>query len=192
LDEHVLSRLMKLLGLEYDDGKLLKDGTHPVMSVEHYVLMAGNETERVLDAYHFLIEGGQATTSVELLPSGRTPGHRWRYLWITRYSEIPSLICFPRIGRAASLLERGQLIDFRGRYSVDPIFSDAVASLRADVEQQPSRILVAMERFYKRWQSDVTQIGAALRIPVCDETRSAIRKPSSPEVDSSERSVSAS
>jgi hypothetical protein len=26
LDEHVLSRLMKLLGLEYDDGKLLKDG----------------------------------------------------------------------------------------------------------------------------------------------------------------------
>ena len=48
LDERVLSRLMKLLGLEYDDGKLLKDGTHPVTSVEHYVLIAGNETERVL------------------------------------------------------------------------------------------------------------------------------------------------
>jgi hypothetical protein len=162
LDERVLSRLMKLLGLEYDDGKLLKDGTHPVTAVEHYVLIAGNETERVLDAYHFLIERGQATTSEELLPAGRTPGHRWRYLWITRYSEIPSLICFPRIGRAASLLERGQLIDIRGRHSVDPIFYDAVASSRADVEQQPSRVLVATEGFYKRWQSDVTQIGAAL------------------------------
>jgi hypothetical protein len=162
LDEHVLSRLMKLVGLEYETGKLLRDGTHPVTSAEHYVLIAGNETERVLDAYRFLIERGRATTSVELLPAGRTPGHRWRYLWITRVSEVPSLICFPRIGLAASLLERGQLIDFRGRYSVDPIFYDAVASLRAHVEQQPGRVLVAMEGFCKRWQSDVTQIGAAL------------------------------
>jgi hypothetical protein len=162
LDEHVLSRLMKLVGLKYDYGKLLKDGTHPVTSAERYVLIAGNETERVLNAYNFLIEQGQAKTSVELVPAGGTPGHRWRYLLITRYSEIPSLICFPRIGRAASVLERGQLIDFHGQYFVDPIFYDAVALLRADVEQQPSKVLVAMEGFYERWQIDVTQIGAAL------------------------------
>lgn len=162
LDELVLSRLMKLVGLKYDYGKLLKDGTHPVTSAEHYVLIAGNETERVLNAYNFLIGQGQPKNSVELLPAGGTPGYRWRYLLIIRDSEIPSLICFPRIGRAASVLERGQLTDFHGEYFVNPIFYDAIALLRADVEQRPSKVLVAMEGLYERWQIDVTQIGAAL------------------------------
>jgi hypothetical protein len=162
LDEHALSRVMKLLGLKYDYGKRLKDGTHPVTSTERYMLIAGNETERVLNAYNFLIGQGQTKTSVELLPASGTPGHRWRYLLITGHSEIPSLICFPRIGRAASVLERGQLSNFHGQYLVDPIFYDAVALLRADVEQQPCKVLVAMGGFYERWQVDVTQIGATL------------------------------
>jgi hypothetical protein len=158
VSEAIISRLMQELGLRYDRETLLADGSYRVASINYYVLIAGNAMQRVLDAYDFLMDRGDQPRSVELVPSDQSPGHRWRYLLITHQSEMPSLICFARIGRAASLLERGQLTAFQGRFNVDPALYAAVASLRKEVEQQPSRAMCAMRGFYDRWKTDVSQI----------------------------------
>ena len=58
LDDRQLSRLTRRLGLKYDDACTLRDGSHPVMSIQHDVLIAGNAKEHVLDAYRLLPGNG--------------------------------------------------------------------------------------------------------------------------------------
>jgi len=162
LNSDAQRHLMEVLGLERDDSRVNDDGSQPVTSTAHYVLIAGNAKERVLVVYNFLMRCGHMETSVELLPASHAPGHRWRYLLMIRYAEVPSLICFPRIGKAASLLESGQLTNFRGQYFVEPLFYAAVDFLRASVEQRPGRVLRAMHEFYKRWDSEVLNIATTV------------------------------
>jgi len=162
LNSDAQRHLMEVLGLQCDDSRVNDDGGQPVTSTAHYVLIAGNAKERVLVVYNFLRKCGHMETSVELLPASLAPGHRWRYLLMIRYGEVPSLICFPRIGKAASLLESGQLTNFQGQYFVDPLFYAAVEVLRASVEQRPGRVLRAMHEFYKRWDREVLNIATTV------------------------------
>jgi hypothetical protein len=162
LNSDAQRHLMEVLGLQCDDSSVNDDGGQPVTSTAHYVLIAGNAKEWVLVVYNFLRKCGHMETSVELLPASLAPGHRWRYLLMIRYGEVPSLICFPRIGKAASLLESDQLTNFQGQYFVDPLFYAAVEVLRASVEQRPGRVLRAMHEFYKRWDREVLNIATTV------------------------------
>jgi hypothetical protein len=158
-----LSRLMAVFGLAPVHRERLTDAKRPVTTVEHYVLLAGNAPERVSTAYDFLVGEDPIRSSVEIVPAGRAPDHRWRYLLIMRQPDIPSLICFPRIGHSAWMLDEGQLPQFRGQLAVGLAFYDAVEALRADVEQRPTRVLEAMRGLYGTWEADIGQIGARLQ-----------------------------
>jgi hypothetical protein len=162
LSDAALSRLMAVFGLTSVHRERLTDEKRPVTTVEHYVLLAGNAPERVSKVYDFLLGDDPVRSSVELVPAGRAPGHRWRYLLIMRQRDIPGLICFPRIGRSARMLDEGQLPQFRGQLAVGPAFYDAVEALRADVEQRPTRVLEAMRELYRTWAADIGQIGVRL------------------------------
>jgi hypothetical protein len=164
LPDDTLSRLMAVLGLTFTlNGEHLADADRFVKSVERYVLFAGNTPRRVSRAYDFLIGGDRKAASVELVPAGHAPGHLWRYLVVMRQPDAPSLICFPRYGRSAEMLERGQLTWFHGRLAVDPAFYNAVEAMRAGVEQRPTRVLHAMRGLYSLRAADIAQIVASLR-----------------------------
>jgi hypothetical protein len=163
LPDAALSRLMAVFGLTSVHRERLTESKRPVTTVEHYVLLAGNAPERVSTVYDFLVGEDPIRSSVELVPAGRAPGHRWRYLLIMRQPDIPSLICFPRIGHSARMLDEGQLPQFRGQLAVGLAFYDAVEALRADVEQRPTRVLEAMRGLYGTWEADIGQIGARLQ-----------------------------
>ena len=163
LPDETLSRLMAVLGLTFaSNGEQLTDAKRFVKSVERYVLFAGNAPQRVSRAYDFLIGGDRKAASVELVPAGHAPGHLWRYLVVMRQRDVPSLICFPRLGRSAELLERGQLTQFHGRLAVDSAFYDAVEAMRAGVEQRPTRVLHAMRGLYSMRAADISRIVASL------------------------------
>ncbi|KAA1001652.1 hypothetical protein FVF58_38995 [Paraburkholderia panacisoli] len=163
LSDAALSRLMAVFGLTSVHHERLTGAKRPVTTVEHYVLLAGNAPERVSTVYDFLVGEDPIRSSVELVPAGHAPGHRWRYLLIMRQPDIPSLICFSRIGRSARMLDEGQLPQFRGQLAVGLAFYDAVEALRADVEQRPARVLEAMRGLHGTWEADIGQIGARLQ-----------------------------
>ena len=166
LPGEALSHLMTIFGLTFLHGEQCgqeADARSPVTIGEHYVLLAGNASERTATGYDFLIGKDPAAASVELVPAGRAPGHRWRYLMIVRQSDVPSLICFPRIGRSARMLDNGKLTRFLGRLAVNPNFYDTVQALRADLEQRPTRVLEAMHGLYTQCATDIEQIGVQMR-----------------------------
>ncbi|CAB3809452.1 hypothetical protein LMG28614_07036 [Paraburkholderia ultramafica] len=162
LSDAAMSRLMAVFGLTSVHRERLTGAKRPVTTVEPYVLLAGNAPERVSTVHDFLVGEDPIRSSVELVPAGRAPGHCWRYQLIMRHADIPSLICFPRIGRSARILDEGQLPQFRGQLAVGPAFYHAVEAMRADVEQRPTRVLEAMRALYRTWAADIGQIGVRL------------------------------
>ncbi|MFM0504819.1 hypothetical protein [Paraburkholderia caffeinilytica] len=163
LADDVLSRLMSIFGLTYPRCERAGEAADSAANAGHYMLFAGNSPERVTRAYAFVTAGDPDAASVELIPAGRTPEHRWRYLLILRGADIPSLICFPRVGRSAQLLELGRLARFHGQFAVSADFYEAVQALRADVEQRPTRVLHAMRTLHRVHAGDIARIHARLK-----------------------------
>lgn len=156
-------RLETLTILDGEQCEQEADVRLPVKTGEHYLLLAGDTLEHVATVYDFLIGGDPAGASVELVPAGRAPGHRWRYLMIMRQSAVPSLICFPRIGRSARMLENGKLARFCGQIAVNPDFYDTVQALRAHLEQRPTLVREAMNQLYTQCANDIVQTRVQLR-----------------------------
>jgi hypothetical protein len=166
LPRNALARLMAIFGLTFLQGEQSEheaDAARPVTTGERYVLLAGNASERVSTVYNFLIGADAAGASVELVPAGRSPAHCWRYLLIMRQPDAPSLICFPRIGRSARMLDNGQLAGFCGQLAVNPDFYGAVQASRTDLEQRPTRALEAMRGLCGQFAEDIVQTGIHMR-----------------------------
>jgi hypothetical protein len=166
LPDDALSCLMAIFGLTPLNRVRCESGADaesPVATARHYVLIAGNAPERVATIHNVLIGASPIGASAELVPAGHAPGHCWRYLLIMRQRGIPSLICFPRIGRSARILDNGDLEGFCGQITVNPNFYDAVQALRAAVEQRPTRVLSAMCALHRARAADIAQTGARMR-----------------------------
>jgi hypothetical protein len=159
--EDVLARLKTVVGLVNRHIPCADDTTRPATATTSYVLFGGNAPERVSAAYDLLIGGNSNGFSVEIVPRGRAPAPRWRYVVVMRESIKPSLMCLARFGRGARMLERGQLARFRGEHAVAPAFFDAIEGLRTGVEQRPTRALSAMRELCEAWPSDIDEIRTA-------------------------------
>jgi hypothetical protein len=163
-----LSRLMSVFGLASLHKEHAACAKRPVTTAGQYVLLAGNEPQRVSRAYTFLIGRCAKAASIELLPAGHLPANRWRYLLVMRQPGLAGLICFPRTGRSARMLESGQLPRFHGQIPVAPALYDAIEALRADVEQRPARVLKAMGEMHALRTTEIAQVGAKLQ-SICEE-----------------------
>lgn len=160
INESALTRLAKVTGFDRLRDACTSDANRSAMTGISYVLFGSNTPERVSAAYDVLIGGDPAGVSVEVVPGGRAPAQRWRYLLIMRDSQPPSLMCLARTGRSARMLDTGQLAGFRGELAVAAGFYDALETLRTMVEQRPTRVLSAMGGFCEAWAQDIDRVRA--------------------------------
>lgn len=137
------SLLESILGVERND-------EYGGYEVNGPLSLVGDASGPILAAYEELSRGGDLECSLEPIPDSGKADPAWRYVLISPYASLPSVLMLPRGSKAAKCLDDGKFINFTGPVDVSEAFyRDMVAACgRACVS--PARNRIEMSKFVER------------------------------------------